>query len=80
MGTWAPCYPCGMSRAGRVVDHTITVFVLGIFLAPIALYALLVVSAFSFYVVSWVWPCEWPLHQAFVGFNPSCPGRVTTED
>lgn len=69
MGTWAPCYPCGMSRAGRV-DRTITVIVLGVFLAPIGLYALLVVCAFSFHVGGWTWPCDWPLHELL---NPRCP-------
>jgi hypothetical protein len=64
-----------MDRVNRVVDRAITAIVLGIFLVPIALYALLLVTAFSFYLVSRVWPCEWPLHQALVGFNPSCPGR-----
>jgi hypothetical protein len=59
-----------MSRAGRVVDRTITGIVLGIFLAPIVLYAFLVVCAFSFYVVGWTWPCDWPLHEPF---NPRCP-------
>jgi hypothetical protein len=65
-----------MDRVNEVLDRVIGVFVLGIFLTPIALYVLLLVFAFSFYLVSRVWPCEWPLHQALVGFNPRCPGRA----
>jgi len=59
-----------MGRANEVLDRAITVIVLGIFLAPIVLYALLVVCAFLFYVVGWSWPCDWPLHESL---NPRCP-------
>jgi hypothetical protein len=62
-----------MGRVNEVLDRAITVIVLGIFLAPIALYLFLVVSAFSFFVLGWSWPCHWPLHQVFGGFNPDCP-------
>jgi hypothetical protein len=55
------------------LDRAITVLVLGIFLTPIALYALLVVCAFFFYLVSRVWPCDWPLNETLHGFNPDCP-------
>jgi hypothetical protein len=68
-----------MDRVNRVVDRAITVIVLGIFLAPIALYALLLVTAFSFYLVSRVWPCDWPLHQPLEGFNPDCPDIDTAD-
>ena len=68
-----------MDRVNQVVDRAITVIVLGIFLAPIALYALLLVAAFSFYLVSRVWPCDWPLHQPLGGFNPECPGWATAD-
>jgi len=53
--------------------------VLGIFLAPVALYLLLLVVAFSFFLVSQFWPCDWPLHEALNGFNPDCP-YVDTAD
>jgi hypothetical protein len=65
-----------MDRVNEVLDRVIGVFVLGIFLTPVALSLLLLVFAFSFYLVSRVWPCEWPFHQPLVGFNPSCPGGV----
>jgi hypothetical protein len=68
-----------MGRVNEVLDRAITVIVLGIFLVPIALYALLLVTAFSFYLVSRVWPCEWPLHQTLEGFNPSCPDIDTAD-
>ena len=67
-------YSCGMDRseAGRVLDRVIQVFVLGIFLAPVVLYFLLLLLAFSFFLVSRVLPCDWLLHEAFNGFNPRC--------
>jgi hypothetical protein len=68
-----------MDLAGRVVDRAITAIVLGIFLVPIALYVLLLVAAFSFYLVSRVWPCDWPLHQPLEGFNPDCPDIDTAD-
>ena len=63
-----------MDRVNQVLDRAIQVFVLGIFLALFVLYLLLLLFAISFYLVSRVWPCDWPLHQPLVGFNPRCPG------
>lgn len=68
-----------MGRVNEVLDRAITVIVVGIFLAPIALYALLLVAAFSFYLVSRVWPCDWLLHQLLEGFNPDCPDVDTAD-
>jgi hypothetical protein len=68
-----------MGRINEVLDRAITVIVLGIFLAPIALYLFLVVSAFGFFVMGWSWPCHWPLHQVFGGFNPECPDIDTAD-
>jgi hypothetical protein len=62
-----------MDRVNRVLDHVIQVFVVGIFLAPVVLYFLLLLFAFSFFLVSQFLPCDWPLHEAFDGFNPDCP-------
>jgi hypothetical protein len=59
-----------MGRVNEVLDRAIKVIVLGFYLAPIVLYALLVVCAFLFYVVGWAWPCDWPLHESL---NPRCP-------
>jgi hypothetical protein len=44
-----------------------------VFLAPVVLYFLLLLFAFSFFLVSRFLPCDWPLHEAFNGFNPDCP-------
>jgi hypothetical protein len=62
-----------------VVDRAIAAIVLGVILAPTALAVLLLVTAFSFYAVSRVWPCDWPLHQPLGGFNPDCPGWATAD-
>ena len=62
-----------MDRVNQVLDRVISVFVLGIFLTPVVLYLLLLVFAFSFFFVSRVWPCDWPMHEALNGLNPDCP-------
>jgi hypothetical protein len=62
-----------MDRVNQVLDRVIQVFVLGIILTPVVLYLLLVLFAFSFYLVSRLWPCDWPWYETLGGFNPDCP-------
>jgi hypothetical protein len=61
-----------MDGVNRVLDQVIQVFVVGIVLAPVVLYFLLLLFAFSFFLVSRFLPCDWPLHEAFNGFNLDC--------
>jgi hypothetical protein len=61
-----------MDGVNRVLDQVIQVFVVGIVLAPVVLYFLLLLFAFSFFLVSRFLPCDWSLHEAFNGFNPDC--------
>jgi hypothetical protein len=61
-----------MDGVNRVLDQVIQVFVVGIVLAPVVLYFLLLLFAFSSFLVSRFLPCDWPLHEAFNGFNPDC--------